>query len=390
MTVRIDPTKINAYRKFLGLTLKDIEVESCGSITEDQLKYALNRSLTLRKSLLSILASILRCSLDDLVDDEYQRKMEIPVSVQLFTSRMYTETKTDFCPSYSEYVRDKQKSPGFQALMVQASQLFLILTKKVETSEGLPNLIAARDFIVSQFEDVSQSVIFEGIDSSTMSWFLKNLRHIPESETFALCLYVFTYTLLVFESLMHHELVSSAIYLSAQRTRDTVNQYAALASPLEISSQMLLDIVLNRGGVSSFDKLKEYSFEDVLYEKVLLLVAASKEIVNHVKSPRMASEYLNRKEVNAIVQELLNVLGEMHISVDTSVGMDIARTRFGIRYLSYRENKRFLEKLIPGVLDNELSRIREDVVTRVSDSVAQQQRQMMNAQFATFWMFGNK
>jgi len=218
MKIPIDPKSISSYLKANGLTYEDVQEQSGGLIKVDHLKYVMTKSLKMDENRLRVLATLCGCELDDLVNAEFLRQREIPIDVHLMVRNLYTSSRKNFSPSYREYIRRHQKKASFQSFVVQASSLYLLLTEKTSNLEEINKMLHLRDFILKQFSENTQDILLENISSNAMTWFIGNLKSTPDEEIFVISVFVFAYTLLVLDELLHHELVASAIYLSADYT----------------------------------------------------------------------------------------------------------------------------------------------------------------------------
>jgi len=341
MKVKIDADKVRYYQETRCLTYEDIAICSNGVFNINSLKYALNSGLQLPEEKADLLAQILDCELDDILEDGFIRTKNIPARFILLTKSLYLEQREDINTFYKALLAVQMRSIGFQNLTTQCGGFYEIFTRPSLEDDPTTKIVLAREFILATCSPNGDAFsAWIGLNQGHFSYYLARLTEEDEGYSSHLVVLVFLYVFFLFESIFLEELVASAVQLSSERRSNVVDQYYAISIPLENLKSTYLDFMLHSPGLR-FDGSKFIfgHYDEQFYEDILVLVLACNECLLHLDSDFVASQYVNRKVMHGIVTRILRTASRIGVYKGSESSIDFTATRFGQRYLSGRQGK---------------------------------------------------
>ena len=175
-----------------------------------------------------------------------------------------------------------------------------------------------------------------GADFNSYSWLLALIAGAGPVYTPHHAVLLFVYTLVPFEGVFVEEMVASAIQLSMDRQSPVVNQYFAISIPLEKLRSKYLNLMVQGQAVFDSPQFLNTGMADAFLDDAILLVGACFVCQQHLASDFASSEYVNRRNLDAIVTRILRTAASIDITFSEQSHLDVQTSRFGRKLDEFR------------------------------------------------------
>jgi hypothetical protein len=336
-TMPVDSAAIKARMKELKLTYLGIEEKSGRRITETQLKHFLNKGKKADASTLDILAELLECEKNALIDKDYLLSNNLSFEINEIMKNLYLRNREDINCYYGDKIRDFRIKIALKRMLDKAHRLFLVLSSddyKVDKTAFVKaynligkefvadNCIASYD--LTEIQDSTAKGLYSEITAASGEY---NTRQV-----FLMFLYVF----ILFDAIFMEEAVASVAQLVPERKTDKAGQFFNLAYRTEKMRDALIDMVLYKGKRFDAPEIAEYGIDDIVIEGIVLMLAACEQCYRHINGDYVYSEYINRAAFSAVLRKLEKIFIELGIQLPEDIAFiewcKINTTRFGRYY----------------------------------------------------------
>jgi hypothetical protein len=350
----IDKKTIVAKMKAHRLTYEKIQELSNGEITVHSLKNFMNAGKKAEEHTLAILAGMLECDVNDLVDKGYLLSENVPFEVNKLIGRLYTQNKNDIMVFYKSQLKILKTDQRFVSMITVASNLFYNFAKvDVNFDKGvIQKAIGIMQSELKTKETCCNSGLLDIQQKEKLDYFRKAVLELKENTPYSpnQVMLVFTFVFIIFDAIFLEECVASIIQLVPRRYCDKAEQYLNLSYRSEKMRNTLLDRFYAENNTALiFEEEEDDNFhpksdaqilllgqDDVLIEGIILMLAACARCRSHIDGNNTYSEYVDRPTFSAILQSLENIFDELEIELPIDNLGDMLKTRFNSRYIALK------------------------------------------------------
>jgi hypothetical protein len=336
----VDAAAIKARMKETGYKYKDIEEASEGTITENSLKHFLNKGVKVDEATLNILAELLGCSKNDLIDKGYLLSTNLPFEVNQISGNLYLRNREDINRYYAVEIKKFRNKIDLKRMLDEAHHLFLVLSSDDYVFDKTVfvkafniikdfftyNCIANRD--ITEIPDDEAKSLYSKISAASGDY--------NTQQAFLMFLYVF----ILFDAIFMEEAVASAAQLVPERKTEKADQFFELSYRSEKMRNVLIELVLYKGYQFDMPNIADFNIDVIVIGGISLILAACEKCYQHIHGDYVDSEYLNRVSFSAILTRLEKIFSVVGIEIPESNGfneiVNMNLTRFGRHYNSFK------------------------------------------------------
>jgi len=345
----VDAEMIKFFRKERGFTYKDIEYQSNGRITEDDLKQFMSRGKKANENMLLILADVLKCDKLDLVDKGYLLSSNLSFETNRMIGELYCRNKEDVNRFYARKIREFHDEVDLKTMLNQSHRLFLLLSSgDLLIDKSL--FSRAFDVIGNDFAEYNciGNMEITKIQDNEARNLLSKIAGASGDYSPQQVMLMFLYVLILFDAIFLVEAIASATQLVPERRTEKADQYFELTYRNEKMRNVLIDAVLYKGMQLDGPNILECGIDDQIIESIVLMLAACEKCHQHINGNYVDSEYVNRKTFAAILSMLERTFDTLNIELPKNDVLtefvDMNTKRFG-HY--YNKLKAFFNALNP-------------------------------------------
>jgi DNA-binding ferritin-like protein (Dps family) len=328
--------------RFRALELRryeDVSKKGNGQISVRQLKYYVIQKAPADEDTIRLLAEILECEENDIIDKEELLSENIPGDINILLAKLYVEKKEDIQVMYKDAIADLTKQWELKKMLQITHRLFMIFTSEdIDFDRGL--IVQAADVVVDALKESTCicNQRFTGLSKEFSDMLLKLIDGENDGDYHPqMTVLIFLYVNVIFDAAFLEEMICSAVEIMPLRANiDKERQYFSLAATSENIRFTLIEKIFNQGYRLEDDKAEELGIPDLLIEGIILMLAACEKCRKHVEGALVASEYVNRATFDAILNKLANTLYNANIKVSNPTALDTFGSRFSLQYSGYK------------------------------------------------------
>jgi hypothetical protein len=340
--VPVDSAAIKARMKELKYTYRDIEKKSMGRITEIQLKHFLNKGTKAEEAALDILAELLECSKEALIDKGYLPFTNLSFENNKVVQNLYLRNREDINSHYSMEIKNFRTIIDLKRMLDEAHRLFLVIASDDyifdKTAFVKAYNIISREFAADNC--IASRELTEIRDDEARSLYSEITAVSGEYRTQQVLL-MFLYVFILFDAIFMEEAVASVTQLVPERKTEKANQFYNLAYRTEKMRNALIELVLYKRFQFDAPEIAECGIDDTVIEGIVLMLAACEQCYQHIHGNYVDSEYINRASFSAVLTKLEKIFTELEIPLpDDFVFVQYAKmntNRFGRHYNMLKE-----------------------------------------------------
>jgi hypothetical protein len=314
---------------------RDVEAESGKQITVRQLKYYMSQKVPVGEDTIRLLAEILECEENDLIDKDELLSENIPGDINILLAKLYERKKEDIQVIYKDAILNLMEQCELKKMLQITHRLFMIFADEdIDIDRGL--MVKAVDIVSSALKESTFicNQRFTGLSNEFSEYLIKLIGrendgyyHPQMTVLIFLCIYT------IFDAVFFEEIICSAVEIMPLRANiDKEKQFFSLAATSEKIRFTLIEEIFNKKYRLEDDKAEELGIPDLLIEGIILMLAACEKCRKHVEGVFVASEYVNRATFDAILNKLANILSNVGIKIPNPTALDIFGSRFSLWY----------------------------------------------------------
>jgi transcriptional regulator with XRE-family HTH domain len=342
--LRLDVAMIKERFRATGLRYQDVEERSGGQITVRQLKYYMNQNCPIDEDTIRLLAEILECEENDLIDKDELLSENIPGDINILLTNLYERKKEDIQVTYKNAITNLMEQWELKKMLQIAHRLFMIFTSDdIDFNREL--IVKAMDIVFSTLKESTciSNQRFTGLSKEFSERLIKLIAKINDGDYHPqMIILIFLYVNVIFEAVFLEEIICSAIEIMPQRANQKEQQYFLLAATSEKIRFTLIEKIFNQGYLLEDNKVEELGISDLLVEGVVLMLAACEKCLKHIDGEFIASEYVNRATYDAILNKIIKILSNVSIEMPSPTVFDTFGSRFSIEYNALKFIFKFL------------------------------------------------
>ena len=329
MKIQIDPKAIRRKLDELGLSLP--ELERITGINVNRWKYITNSGGCVTDTELKKIANIFLCDQNEFIHPDFQLMGNIPVEIDVRIRKLYEDRSGDIQPLYESIMRNYQKTGRLDNLIGEANRLLAALF----TGDKLGyDIASALTIIVDDFqEDRVLSGSHAELDEKTIAIIFSIATDSLNRNSAQQALSLFLYVLVIFDVVFLEESIASVTQFTTERFGDKAEQYCQLTCSLEILRNTLIEYMVSRD-LTMGDEMV-YELKEEIMEGVLLMLLACYKAGQHLNGDYFSSQYVNRKELDAIIKNLTRRMANIGLKIP-GTPLGLPGTRFGRHLLLLR------------------------------------------------------
>jgi hypothetical protein len=330
----LNTAMIRAQKTAKGLDYPDIEFLTEGKITVHQLKHFMNRGLKADEETIRLLASVLECDMNQLIQRNELISEIIPFEINVLVEKLYERKKEDIQPIYLRQLDEFRENNDLKGIITEAHKLFSLLTSGEDIYEK-PAFAKALGMIADGSRESkcicnSKLTALHSKDFERIIELLQESRGEYKPQQVML---IFLYVLILFDAIFLTEAVCSTAQLMPERTNDKADQYFDLTNRSEKLRNTLIEKLVYKGEVFDATEIEETGKDEKVMEGIILLLAACEGCYQHLHTDYTYSEYVNRATLGSILKRLENLFYELGIEIPSDKYFDIVTSRFSWSYL---------------------------------------------------------
>lgn len=336
--LKLDAAMVKERMRATGLRSRDVEEKSDGQITARQLKYYVNQNGPADEDTIRLLAKILQCDENDIIDKDELLSENIPGDINIMLARLYERKKEDIQVIYKDILTDVMTKCEVKKLLQIAHRLFMVFADEdIDFDRKL--IVAAVDIVTSTLTESTRicNQRFKELPKEFSERLMeligeKNDGHYHPQMT----VLIFLYVNVIFEAVFLAEMVCSAAEIMPQRANDKAQQYFVLAALSEKIRFTLIEEIFYRGYMLEDNKAEELRIPDLVIKGIVLMLAACEKCRKHAEGEYVASEYVNRATFNAVLNKLTKILSDISIELPLPTALDTFGSLFSKKYLELK------------------------------------------------------
>ncbi|MDR2384591.1 MAG: hypothetical protein LBD80_02850 [Tannerella sp.] len=333
----VDSAMIKALMKEREYSYKKIEEESEGKITEIQLKHFLNKGGWVDEATLDILASLLGCPKNKLLDKDYLLSMNLPFEINNIVGNLYLKNREDINIYYAEKIKDFRDTADLKTMLDQAHRLFVTLSSEDYIFDKTPFVkafnIIGRDFVTDKC--INNMELIGILDTVADRLYSKIINASGDYNTQQVIL-MFLYVYILFDAIFLEEALASVAQLVPERKTEKADQYYFFAHKSEKMRDALINLILYKGYRFDEPDITEKGIDNEVITGITLMLTACEKCYRHIHGSFTDSEYINRAALSAVFSLLEKVFENIGIEIPREDRLtmlaEILTTRFGIQY----------------------------------------------------------
>lgn len=321
-------------RKDRSVRLSDTEAEVLQKITEHEFAIPFRSLLT----------------------PECREDFELGSDALELQASLFSERPESYDVGYLKGMSLALKEEGFVKLLDQAKILYTIITQEQDVPDDTAKVSESLKFITEACAPNGRTYSADfRLSSGYSQAFFDKLQHVPEERHADRALCFYAYALGLTYSLFYRVLLVSVAMFNPYRTSKATKEYSITAMTLEKIVRAFFDyVVYHDCQVEDQEDFELTGREYEVTQNAQLLIVACDAVVRHCNSDHMASQYINSKEMEALVERqrrLLTNLGLPSIAIPDSgdyLGTDFGREAlvFKATMKEHRLNEKLIEKKI--------------------------------------------
>jgi transcriptional regulator with XRE-family HTH domain len=332
--LKLDAAMIKERFRATGLRYQDVEERSGGQITVRQLKYYMGQKCPVDEDTIRLLAEILECEENDLIDKDELLSENIPGDINILLAKLHECKKEDIQVTYKIAITNFREQWELKKMLQIAHRLFMIFTSDdIDFNREL--IVKAMDIVLSALKESTCicNQRFTGLSKEFSERLIKLIAKINDGDYHPqMTVLIFLYVNVIFDAIFLEEMICSAAEIMPLRANEKEWQYFSLAATSENIRFTLIEKIFNQGYLLEDNKVEELGISDLLIEGIILMLAACEKCRKHVEGVFVASEYINRATFDAILNKLVNILSNAGIEMSSPTIPDIFGSRFSIQY----------------------------------------------------------
>ena len=321
--------RIKINQQFLRQELRKIgkhypELEEKTGINVNRWKHILNGEGFVRDNEVTLIAGILGCRQNDLIDPEYQLKVNTPLEFDIHIQKLYERRKIDIQPAYETMIKNFQKTGRLDYFIGEANRLLSVLFPEDQLGY---DLMPALNMIVDEFQ---RDGILIGshaeLDESKINDIFFVIHDSIYHNSAQQALSIFLYALTLFDVIFLQESIASITQFEIERFGDKADQYCKLTCSLEILRNTLIIFMVK--GKLKMEETTADGVTDEIMGGVHLMLLACYKAGQHLNGDYVSSEYVNRTELDSIIANLTRRIRNIGIKVPDPI-YNLPGSRFG-------------------------------------------------------------
>ncbi|MDR3060044.1 MAG: hypothetical protein LBU84_18135 [Prevotella sp.] len=339
---KVDGATIRMKMKDQNIHFQNIEELTFGTITVHQLKNIMNHGIKATEDTIKVLAEVLNCTENDLIDKNCLISENIPFETISLTAGLYAKTKEDMQPLYAKKITEFKASVDLKNIIDQAHRLFMVFTDCDDIYDK-QNAINAINLIITEFEDGDClcNSEFTELRRKDVDAIFELLKRYSGEYTPQHALLLFLYVFILFDAIFLEESICSAVQLMPERTNNKANQYYILTYGCEKMRDALIDKLIYKNYRFDDESIEDLGLDDVVIDGIILMLTACEKCFQHLEGPWTYSEYVNRTTLSAILKTLGNKYSIIGIETPPDSILNMATSRFGRQYFKLKTLHRF-------------------------------------------------
>jgi len=322
MRILIDAKYIKQQLKRFDYTFS--ELEEITGINKNRWMYILKRGGYVKDTELGKIADAIQCDQNEFIHPEFRIKQNTPLELDILVRNLYGCRKGDIQPLYDTIMKNFQKTGKLDMFIGQANRLYDVLFSPDQFDV---NLEPALTIIVDDFKN---DRIMSGSHAELSELEISNIFRIVQDSfhynSAQQALAIFLYVLVLFDVVFLEESIASITQFETERFGDKADQYCKLTCSLEILRNTLLRYMISKD--LKINNIMVDKLTDEIIDGVHLMLLACYRAGQHINGDYISSEYVNRKELDAIITNLTRRMRNIGLNVpDTPLGLP--GTRFG-------------------------------------------------------------
>jgi hypothetical protein len=320
--MRISITTLKHCMQQNKVSYRDIEEASQGVITKSMLLGRMNRSkdgfIALRSSEVDVLRRIsllLNIPINALSDYECQTDFELtPEAVQL-KKNLYSQYKESFDLKYFIAVQEYLKSQDFMRLIEQVNDICRILSREQYIPNNEEKVDVVLEYIRENcgFDSVRYSLELK-LSAQYYNQYFHQLESLADLNYADKTILFYVYAIALSYSVFYKELLVSSLLVNPVRGAKHTQEYCFFIMTLEKMMYAFYHFFMQPNvSISNFEQFKFSGCEDEVIENAILLFIACKTVVTHYNSYTVGSEYLNIRELQALIIKEISVCRKLQI-----------------------------------------------------------------------------
>jgi hypothetical protein len=344
--MKLDAAMIKERLRATKLRYHTIEEISGGQITVRRLKYYMSQKQLADEDTVRLLAQILECDENDLIDKEELIAENIPGEINILVAKLYERKKEDIQVVYKQRIANLRDQWELRKMLQASHRLFMVFASEdIDFDRGL--IIEAMDIVISTLKE-STFICNQKFTGLTMEFYNQLIKLIAEGNDGhyhpQMAVLIFLYVYIIFDAVFLEELICSALELMPQRANNKALQYLALAAISEKIRFTLIEKIVHQGYSLQDDDAEKSGISDLFVSGIVLMLAACEKCHKHIEGEYVASEYVNRATFGAILNKLKKILMDADIEIPAPTSWDTLGSRFSV---TYHEFKAFFNALNP-------------------------------------------
>ena len=336
--LKVNAAAIKARMKESEFNYGDIEEASAGKITVISLKHFLNKGTKVDEETLDILADLLDCSKNHLLDDECVLSMNLPAEINSLVEGLYMKNREDINRYYAEHIKVFRNNANLKAMLDQTHRLFHVMLESDFIFDKGPFVeafnIIATDFVKSKA--ICNEMIVGLLTDKTSALYDRILAVSGDYSTQQVIL-MFLYVLILFDAIFLTEEIASAAQLVPERKTAKADQFFELALRTEKMRNALINHILYVGFDFDDPSISEHGVDDDVLEAVALMLAVCEKCHRHINGEFVNSEYINRATFSAILRRLEKTFETLEIDLPKAddaftESIKMNTTHFAVQY----------------------------------------------------------
>jgi hypothetical protein len=304
MKKRINPKNIAEMMKDQGLTYDEVQELSNGKISSDMLKKRLPHGGYFKDEQISIMANILHCKEDELVDPTETVADNLPSFIGPIISRLYYRLKKSHRIVYQYCIKAQLTSESFRNRFGQANRILAEMTGgddiyAPETTDRTLKLIIDCFGMQNALPNIWNR--FTDNENSKLLKLMKESRNDTQEQRLLL---LFFYVHTIFYTIFLGDLIFSIFSYSIERKAKNFNIYKDIATRNDILHITLIERILSNAEIAKIDNDPVMNMKQHLVDSILLMLCACKKSGEVITDDHRNSLCLDDSELDAIITRL--------------------------------------------------------------------------------------
>jgi hypothetical protein len=305
MKKRINHTRVTQILSSQGLTYRDVQEISADKIKLDTLKKILPRGGHLTVYQINILAQILDCSENEIVDQNENISDNLPPFIDPIASRLFFRIKNSHRVVYQYYTKARLNSESYRNRYGQANRILNAMTSNGDIYEPQATDSAIKLIIDCLSTENALSDILNMFTAYDRETLMKLLAESENSTQEQRLLLLFFYVHVIFYTIFLDDLIASILEHSIERKSKNFITYKDLAIRNEVLHLTLKNKILySTTGLSEIDSDPTMNMKQHLVDSTLLMLTACKKSGEVITSDYRNSLCLDDSEFDAILTHL--------------------------------------------------------------------------------------